>query len=113
MQCCAGRRAGVLDIDHRNTLESKRQQRHLTAHQMLALDITLRAIAVKRRAHIGGMAARIGERRHDRILRQLLDRQVRMACEWRHANADDVNFLHTTPLPGSVSCCGRQSIITP
>ena len=94
MQRRAGGRAGVLDIDDRDALESERQQRHLPANQMLALEVALRAIAVERGTNIGGTAGCVVERRRDGRLRQLLDRQVGMAREWRHSDANNVNFLH-------------------
>ncbi len=83
----AGARAGVLDVDDRETTDVA--ERKLAANHVLPVHVALRGVAEERTLQRGRFALRVGERLLHNLAGQLLDAGVHVLTEWRHADAGD------------------------
>ncbi|MNE69680.1 hypothetical protein D3C80_1654200 [compost metagenome] len=90
----ARRGAGPFDVEDRDTVQAQWQQRHLTTDHVLAIEVTLGAVA--KEADLNPLAVAIG------VFKgvfhcpggELFDGFVGVTAEGGHADADDVYVFH-------------------
>ena len=90
----AGRRTGVLDIHHGDTLQSARTQRNLAAHHVLSFHVPLHAIAEKGGFYLARRATGILQHGGEGLCGQGFQRFVQMFAKRRHADAGHEYFVH-------------------
>ena len=88
------RGAGVLDVVDRNSLDADLAEDDLARDRDLALQRAVRHARVVGDADVARLASGVLQRALERLAREVVDRALRMAPEYRHRNAGNVDVSH-------------------